>query len=102
MKIISKTYWKDRKNFIEQISIKFGDFYYLMKMNLFWTVPLTSTPKYREKFLYRPDIQKVKYRLIISVNRYIVRSLVWTVNFVNSCVSNGMPTEKYKLNNDFV
>jgi len=31
MKIISKKYWQDMKNFIEQISIKFGGFY-LIKM----------------------------------------------------------------------
>jgi len=33
MKIISKKYWQDMKNFVEQISIKFGGFY-LNKMNL--------------------------------------------------------------------
>jgi len=27
MKIISKKYWKDMKNFVEQISIKFGGFF---------------------------------------------------------------------------
>jgi len=33
MKIISKKYWQDKKNFTEQISIKFGGLYYV-KINL--------------------------------------------------------------------
>jgi len=33
MKIINKKYWQDMKKFVEQISIKFEDFY-LIKMNL--------------------------------------------------------------------
>jgi len=37
MKIISKMYWPYVKNFVEQISIKFGRFYF-MKMNLVQTV----------------------------------------------------------------
>jgi len=37
MKIISKKYWQGMKNFVEQISIKFGGFY-LIKMNLVETV----------------------------------------------------------------
>jgi len=32
MKIISKKYWQDMKNFIEQISIRFGGFC-VIKMN---------------------------------------------------------------------
>jgi len=42
--IISKKYWQDIKNFDEQISIKFGEFY-LIKMNLVQTVLQTSTLK---------------------------------------------------------
>jgi len=47
MKIIYKKYWQDMENFVEQISIKFGDFY-LIKMNLVQTVLyITSAPKTR-------------------------------------------------------
>jgi len=46
MKIISKKYWQDIKNFVEQISIQFRDFY-LIKMNLVQIVLKTSTSKYR-------------------------------------------------------
>jgi len=37
MKIVGKKYWQVMKNFVEQISIKFGSFY-LIKMNLVQTV----------------------------------------------------------------
>jgi len=37
MKTISKKYWQEMKNFVEQISIKFGGFYFIM-MNMFQTV----------------------------------------------------------------
>jgi len=37
MKIISKKYWQDMRNFVEQISIKIGGLY-LIKMNLVQTV----------------------------------------------------------------
>jgi len=33
MKMISKKYCQNMKNFVEQISIKFGGFIYLIKMN---------------------------------------------------------------------
>jgi len=50
-------YWQDMKNFVEQISMKFGDFY-AIEMNLVQIVLPTSTTKYRWEFVYR---------LIISV-----------------------------------
>jgi len=37
MEIISKKYWQDMKNFVEQISIKYRGFY-LIKMNLVQTM----------------------------------------------------------------
>jgi len=33
MKVISKKYWQDMKNFVEQISMKFRGFY-LIEMNV--------------------------------------------------------------------
>jgi len=38
MKLISKKFWQDTKNFVEQISLK---------MNSAQTVAVYSTPKYR-------------------------------------------------------
>jgi len=46
MKIISKKYWQDMKNFVEPISVKFGGFY-LINMNLVQSVLQTSTSKFR-------------------------------------------------------
>jgi len=57
MKIISKKYWQNMKNFVQQISIKFAGFY-LNRMNLVQTVLQTITPKYRWKFVYRPIIKR--------------------------------------------
>jgi len=38
IKIISKKYWQGMKNLVQQISIKFGDFYLNKGMNLVQTV----------------------------------------------------------------
>jgi len=46
MKLISKKYWQDMKNFVEKISTKFTDFY-LNKMNFVQTVLESRTLKYR-------------------------------------------------------
>jgi len=40
MKIISKTYWQNRKKFVENLSTKFAGFY-LTKMNLVRTVNIS-------------------------------------------------------------
>jgi len=52
------------KNFVEQISIKFGGFY-LNKMNLIQTAVDKHT-KISVKVCISADIQKSKYRPIIS------------------------------------
>jgi len=76
MKIISKVYWQDMKNFVEQISIKFEGFtFYLIKINLVQTVSLDKHTKKSVKISVKirmsADIQRVKYQTIISVDRYI-------------------------------
>jgi len=61
------------KNFVGQISIKFGGFY-LNKMTLVQTV----LPKISVEIRLSADIQKVKYRPIILVDRYLV-GLIYTI-----------------------
>jgi len=67
------------KNFVEQISIKFGVFY-LIKMNLVQNYVVDKHTKISVKISMEicisADIQKVKYRPIKSVDRYFGRSLV--------------------------
>jgi len=57
MKIINKKYWKYMKNFVERISIKFGDFF-LIKMVLKLT--LLQKIWWAEKYLF-VEIQKSTY-----------------------------------------
>jgi len=65
------------KNFVEQISIKFGGFYKIR--DEFGTYcAVDKHTKISVDICISADIEKVKYRAIISVDRYIGRSLVWT------------------------
>jgi len=73
MKIIRKKYWQGMKNFVEQISIKFGGFYSI-KMNLY-KLCCRHVTKILVEIHISTDIQKVKYRPIMSVGRYIGWSL---------------------------
>jgi len=67
MKIISKKYWQDRKNFVEQISIKFEGF----NQDEFDShCAVDKHTKISVKIRISADIQKIKYRPIISVDRY--------------------------------
>jgi len=66
-------YWQDMKNFVEQIPIKFRSFN-VIKMNLVQIVLSTNT-KILVEIRISADIQKVKHRPIISVDRYIGQSL---------------------------
>jgi len=71
------------KNFVERISIKFGDFY-LIKMNFGSNCVVDKHTKITVKISVEirksADIQTVKYRPIISVaDRYIGRVLLWTI-----------------------
>jgi len=61
------------KNVFEQTSTKFGGFYFI-KMNLIQTAFCRQANQNICGDLYIADIQKVKYRPIISVDRYIYRS----------------------------
>jgi len=67
-------YWQDMKNFIKQIPIKFIGFY-IIKMNLVQTAVDKHTKISMEISISADNIQKVKYRPIISVDQYIGRSL---------------------------
>jgi len=90
MKIISKKYWQDMKNFVEQISIKFGGFL-LNQDELSTNCAVDKNTKISVEIRISADIQKVKYRPIISVDRYIGRSLVHTrENRCTSCCQLGV------------
>jgi len=69
MKIISKKYWQDIKNFVEQILKKFGGFY-LKKINL---VPHQNIGKNigGNSCIYQPIFKRF-------LDRYIGRSLLQT------------------------
>jgi len=71
-KLLVKSIGKTWKKFVEQVSIKFGDFY-LIKMILVQTVLWQTHNEISVKICTLVDIQKVER---ISVNRYIGQSLV--------------------------
>jgi len=69
-------YRQDMKNFVKQISIKFRGFYFI-KMNLVQNVLYRQAQQnISVEVRISSDIQNVKYRPVISVDRYISRSLV--------------------------
>jgi len=65
------------KNFVEQISIKFGDFL-LNQLKFGSNCAVEKHTEISVKICISADIQKVKYRPMISVNLYIGRSLFLT------------------------
>jgi len=70
-------YWQDMKNFVEQIPIKFEGFF-VIKRNLVQNAIDKYTKisvKLSMEIRILADIQNVKYRPIISVDRYVGQSL---------------------------
>jgi len=74
MILINKKYWQDMKNFVEDISIKFR--YFLNQEQFGANYVVEKYTKIPVEIHISADIQKVKYRPITSMGRYIGRSLI--------------------------